>query len=234
MRKSFRLNGLLILAALWLGSTLPLCATTIFNNSSNDLHVSFNPGTYEVGDQIILASTERYLIHFDFEFWGTNTLSPGNVTFAGAVEARVRFYENNGTLFNGYASPGTNFYDSGWFSGFSPTSRNTLQFSAGVGLDFPSGGLFIPVDEMTWSVQFRGMGATDSVGVDIYSPPVVGADYPDYWQNNGVTGWTLQTNTVAMNFAATMDAIPEPSVLALLLAGGLGILTLVRRQRRTN
>ena len=231
------MNGLLILGALWLGFTLPLgAATPIFDNSVNDLTVRFDPGTYEVGDQILLANTERYLTEFSFEFWGTNTLSPGNATFAGAVEARVQFYRNDGAPFNGYATPDNAFFTSPWFSVGTPTARSTLIFTAGVGLDFPSGGLYIPVDEMTWSVQFRGMGATDSVGVDIYSPPVVGADYPDYWQNNGGS-WTLLTNTVPMNFAARMDAnatIPEPSVVALLLAGGLGILTLGRRLRRTN
>jgi len=30
---------------------------------------------------------------------------------------------------------------------------------------------------MTWSVEFRGMGAGDSVGVDLYSPPVIGGSY---------------------------------------------------------
>jgi hypothetical protein len=47
----------------------------------------------------------------------------------------------------------------------------------------------------------------------------------------------LLTNTLPVDFAARMEAnaqIPEPSALALLLAGGLGIMTLVRRQRRTS
>jgi hypothetical protein len=85
---------------------------------------------------------------------------------------------------------------------------------------------------MTWSVQFQGMGATDTVGVDIYSAPVVGQDYPDYWQNNG--GWTLLTNTVRpMDFAARMEAtVPEPSTLTLSILGGLSLLVLTRRLRR--
>jgi hypothetical protein len=86
---------------------------------------------------------------------------------------------------------------------------------------------------MTWSVQFQGMTLADSVGVDIYSPPTAGGDYPDYWQNNG--GWTLLTNVVPMDFAARFEAnatVPEPATLTLSILGGLGILTLARRLRR--
>jgi hypothetical protein len=87
---------------------------------------------------------------------------------------------------------------------------------------------------MTWSVKFTGLGLDDSVGVDIYSPPVVGTDYPDYWQNDG-TGWTLLTNSVPMDFGARFYAestVPEPSTVTLSILGGLGILTLARRLRR--
>ena len=239
MRRLFRVNVLLVLGALWFGSTLPLCATTIFDNSVNDLLTRFSPpatgsGTVEAGDEILLASTERYLTLFSFEFWGTNTASPDNLTFAGAVEARVRFYRNDGAPFDGYATPGSMFFDSGFFSVGVPTARSTFVFTQGS--DFPTGGLFIPTSDITWSITFTNIGVTDSVGVDLYSPPVVGADYPDYWQRTGGS-WTLLTNTLPVDFAARMEAnaqIPEPSALALLLAGGLGIMTLVRRQRRTS
>jgi len=210
---------------------LPLQSATIFDNSVNDLVTQFSPGTLEVGDQIVLASTERYLTDFRFEYWGTSS----GASFAGAVQARVRFYENNGPLFNGYYAPGSVFYDSGWFGGFDAINdypgRATINFSQGT--DFPDGGLFIPADEITWTIQFQGMGTGDEVGVDIYSPAVVGGDYDDYWEYNG--GWTLLTNTVPMDFAAVMYAnatIPEPSSLALSLLGGLGILTFARRLRR--
>jgi hypothetical protein len=230
MQSSFRTNVLLISGAILISLALPLRAATIFDNSGHDLLTRFNPGTREVGDEILLGGTERYLTQFSFEFWGVNTASP--TSFAGAVQARVRFYENNGTPFNGYATPSDgSFFDSGWFPVASPTDRSTFEFTQG--LDFPDGGLFIPADEITWSVQFQGMGATDSVGVDVYSPPVVGQDYPDYWENNG--GWTLLTNGVPMDFAARMEAnatIPEPSVAALSLIGGLGIIGMSCRLRR--
>jgi len=131
----------------------------------------------------------------------------------------MRFYINNGPLFNGYATPGTMFYDSGWFGGFGQTSRSTFDFNTSN--DLPNAGLFIPTNDVTWSVQFRNLGPGDSAGVDLYSPPTVGGDYPDYWENNG--GWALKTNTVAMNFGSVWQAsqqpVPEPGTGALLLVG---------------
>jgi len=204
-----------------------LPADVIFDNSVNDLHSRFNPGTLEVGDEIVLAGTARYLTNFSFEFWGTNTLNPANLSFAGVVQARVRFYLNNGPPFHGYGTPGTNFYDSGWFSVPKPTSRNLFVFEAGS--DFPAGGLYIPASNITWSVQFQGMAANDSVGVDLFSPPVVGIDFSDYWEND-ISGWTLKTNSLvtAVDFAAVFQAIgtsaPLPS-LQITSSGGQIVLS---------
>ncbi len=217
-----------------LAIALPLqAATLIFDNSVNDLSHRFEPGTLEVGDQIVFEGTERYLTEFSFEYWGVNT--DHSLTFEGDVQARVRFYVNNGPLFNGYATPNaTPFYDSSWFSVPSPTERSTFIFLQGTGYDFPDGGLFLPADEITWSVQFQGMEGTDAVGIDIYNPPDVGQDYPDYWQYSGGS-WSLMTNSVPMDFAARMYAnaqIPEPSSLAFSILGGLGLLAFARRLRR--
>jgi hypothetical protein len=235
MKKCYNLSSCLILGLLWMNVGQQLRAAVIYDNSENDLNYRFNPGTNEVGDEILLGSTERYLTNFSFEFWGSNTLSP--TTFASSlVEARIRFYTNSGPLFAGYASPGpgtNNFYDSGWFQVPYPTNRATFVFSAG--LDFDSGGLFMPViSNMTWSVQFQGMGASDSVGVDLYSPPTVGTNYSDYWELDAGT-WMLKTNLdgVPMDFAAQMEATtPEPSVVALGVCGGLALLVASRRLRR--
>jgi hypothetical protein len=231
MNKLYKAILFLAAGALWMSMGAPLGATTIFDNTQNDLATRFNPGLLEVGDEIILASTERYLTAFSFEYWGVNTDHP--LSFAGAVQARVCFYENTGTPFNGYATPSpTSFYDSGWFSVDAPTDRSTFVFSAGA--DFPVGGLFIPTSDMTWGVQFEGMGLNDSVGVDLYSPVVVGQVYDDYWQTDG-SSWQLMTNSVPMDFAALMQAnasIPEPSMVTLWVFGGFGVLILGRWRRR--
>jgi hypothetical protein len=85
-----------------------------------------------------------------------------------------------------------------------PTPRSRFVFVAGA--DFPQGGLFLPASDLTWTVQFQGMGATDSVGVDLFSPPVVGNDYTDYWQHDA-SGWSLRAiGTVSSDFAAKLEA----------------------------
>lgn len=204
--------------------------TLLFDNSSTDLAYRFNPGTFEVGDQIQLQSG-GFLRSFSFEYYGTNTLSPNNSRFEGAVEARVRFYLNNGGAFNGEAAPGSIFYDSDWFTLAQPTPRNTIVFEAGT--EFPEEGLFLSEIGLTWTVQFRGMAATDEVGIDIYSPPSVGRNWPDYWRRDPEMAWRLESNVAPMDFAARFQGvIPEPSGVSLLLLGG-GFL-LWRKQGRTS
>ena len=188
---------------LWLAFTLPLFATTVYDNSINDLFLRFNTGAAEAGDEIVLAGTDRYLTNFSFEYWGTNSASPGNTAFSGSVQVRIRFYLNDGPPSNGFNTPGTIFYDSGWLGGFGPTPASTLVFTAGT--DFPANGLFIPASNVTWSVQFQGLGATDSLGVDLYSPPVIGSNFPHYWETTGV-GWTFKTNAAPADFGARLMA----------------------------
>ena len=199
-----------LLGITWAITTTPLRAEVIYANTNNDLAVRFNPGTLEVGDEIILAGNQRYLTNFAFEYWGTNTAGANNPLFSGVVTARVRFYKNDGPEFAGYPTPGTQFWDSDWFSVF-PTPRSALVFTAG--LDFPASGLYVPASVITWSVQFQGMRATDKVGVDFYSPPDLGQDYPDYWENSGAQ-WALKTNSMAADFAAQLEAqfVPDPAI----------------------
>ncbi|PWU09028.1 MAG: hypothetical protein C5B50_28170 [Verrucomicrobia bacterium] len=207
MKLARRIGCYLALSLASVGGLSSASADTIFDDSENDLLIRFNPGTLEIGDEIVLAGTARYLTNMSFEFWGT-TYGTNGAAFAGAVQARVRFYINDGAPFNGYSTPGTVFFDSGWFGGLFPTPRCTAIFSAG--MDFPSSGLFIPTNDITWSVQFQNLGPGDALGVDIYSPATVGADYPDYWENNG--HWALRTNSVtsAMNFASVWQASQLP------------------------
>jgi len=76
------------------------------------------------------------------------------------------------------------------------------------------------VSNMTWSVQFRGMGENDYAGVDIYTPATTGQNYPEYWENLGndlFPYWVLLTNSAAgpMDFAAQMEASDQPAPVNL-------------------
>jgi hypothetical protein len=217
-----------VLAAAILPVNAQTHTETIFDNSVNDLRVRFDPGTSEVGDQIILANT-GWMNGFSFEYWGTAT----GASFAGNVQARVRFYKMDGTPFNGYVTPDTSLYDSGWFGVPAPTDRNTFKFATA---DFGAFGVWLEnVMELTWSVQFRGMGQGDAVGVDLYSPPVagVGQDYPDYWKKEAGQWILQQDNSTPVDFAARIDAVvPEPSTLTFLLVGGLGTMLVARRRNQ--
>src|SRR4051794_21105805 len=104
-----------MMVAAWAGLALPQAATAaevIYNNSVNSLNSVFYFGNTEVGDEIGLGGTERNLIRFSFQY----STAPGFTGLEG-VSAVVRFYENTGAAFNGYASPaGTAFWESTSFS----------------------------------------------------------------------------------------------------------------------
>lgn len=190
-------------------------ADIVYQNTTGDLSTIFNPDTLEVGDEIILAGGGRSLTNFTFQY----TLSGGSAT------AQLRFYNNDGTPFNGYNTPETMFFDSGTFSIGSGT--HTLIFDADFGA-----GLLLP-DSFTWSVQFSNVGVGETAGLDLFNPPTVGNNYNDYWENDGGV-WTLKetTNGVPINFGAQVEVVPEPSTMALGLLGcamGWGFL---RRNRR--
>lgn len=174
----------------------------VYNNAVHDLNNRLVTGTNEIGDEIVLEGTARQITRFQFEYFGENRTTHGD--FEGPVTGRVRFYANDGQPFNGYPTPGTILYDSGAFP-VPATARSTLiiedfQLDAAVPLTGDVPGTF------TWTVQFSGLGANDTAGVDLYSPAVVGLTYPDFWQRSE-TGWQLkQDDTVPVNFAARIDA----------------------------
>lgn len=198
-------------------------AEFVYDNSSGDLNTRLSIGNTEIGDEIILGGTMRTLSQFDFQYYG--------ISFSGNEQARVRFYLNDGTAWGPNANrPLTAFYDSGLFN-VSATPRSTLNFSVADG-SLPSN---LPLPErFTVSIQFSGIdtGAGEAAGLDLYNPPSVGSAFDDYWVNDGVS-WNLQTNgTFALNPAFRIQAVPEPSFLALALLGGVSGLALIRRRKR--
>ncbi|NGO40237.1 hypothetical protein G4L39_12655 [Limisphaera ngatamarikiensis] len=220
-----------LLAAGFVGGFVAVAAaqTLVYDNSSNDQLVRFNPGTVEVGDEIILASgPERMISLFQFQYWGEN--------FSGDEQIRVRFYANDAfyASHGTFIAPGTILYDSGWFP-IVATPRQTILLDYATLLAGNSGNPVIVPDSFTWSVQFLNVdsGAGERAGLDVYSPPTVGNNYTSYWENDPLNGWLLKTNQwgIPMDFGAKVYAVvPEPSVLALGLGGGL-LFVLLRGRR---
>jgi subtilisin-like proprotein convertase family protein len=159
----------------------------VYDNWTNNLNQPIDVGTNELGNQITLDRTGRYLSRFALEYWGTNAVQQD---FVGTAKAQVRFYYNDGpALITGQLAPGTIFYDSGPIA-ISATNQGELvigefNLTAAVPLQGP-----LP-DSFTWTVNFSGLGSNDAAGLVLYGPPVAGQATNGYWivQTNG---WALQ------------------------------------------
>ena len=206
-------------------------ADLVYANSTNDLSLRFNPLLFEVGDEIVLDGTARYVTNFNFQYWG--------VGFDGDEALRVRFYVNDGpaapagpTIYE----PGTVLFDSGTFP-IVATNRAVLLFDYYALMNGNVIDLLNPVpNSFTWSVQFYNTNdnAGFSAGLDIYDPPTVGSNYKDFWEYNG-TGWEYRGDDICCtnyNFAARVEATPEPAVVVLGLLGGVSLLLLAVCRRR--
>jgi hypothetical protein len=223
MTKESRLpKSLAVLSATLLAGATVMAQTIVFDNTdpNNYLERFHSPGNgIEFGDEVTLAGTERILTDFSFEYFasaltGNETgelffrLLDGPVIGEGAAERNT---------------PGTILYSSGEFnisSGFQTVSVS---------------GIAIPVpDTFVWSVRFDGLEGAEEAGLLFYDPPTVGSSFDDFWQITPF-GWeTFVANGGAIpgNFAAQIQAVPEPSTYAFALLAGLGWLGFARYRRR--
>lgn len=229
MKKSLIGSGWAILAAAGVLVGGRAGADIVYNNSTNDLFTRFNPGLAEVGDEVVLAgSGSLFVTNFVFQYWATG------LDGVDDAYAQIRFYANDGTNAPGGATifvPETLLFDSGTFS-ITNNARATLVFDQ----TQLGGGVWVS-NSFTWSVQFSGIDGSEAAGVDLYSPPTVGGNYPDYWDNAGSFDWRLRTITIdgtngPANFGALIEAVPEPKALLLGLLGGLVLLGLRHRMVR--
>jgi hypothetical protein len=205
-----------LLGLVCLSPSLPLHASTIFDNSVNSEGANIQNGSIELGDEIQLAGSARCLTNFScgYILWTTDPQPD--------VTARIRFYLNDGADEFASGLPGTVLWDSDWFA-IAPAYHGTLTLSAGSQL--PVAGVFLPASDMTWSIQFQGL-TSGTAGVRMFSPPVVGSDPPYCWANDGY-GW-FQTSPKpgqALDFEAVFEAteVPEPTPLALFILGAMVI-----------
>jgi subtilisin-like proprotein convertase family protein len=180
---------------------------TVYDNWTNNLNQSLDPGLAEVGNQVTLDGSERYPSRLAIEYWGTNA---SQSAFSGMVTAQVRFYRNDGpVLSTGVATPGTVFYDSGPLA-ISATAKGSLvlqefDLSAAVAV---AGAL---PSNFTWTVRFSGLGSQDAAGLKLYGPPVVGQVVASSWVS-GPSGWKLQTG---QSFGAQLAALSRGTTLSV-------------------
>jgi hypothetical protein len=212
-------KSILAIAAISIGASA-LQAQFVYNNGVSYSGAYLNPGSQEVGDEVILGGVDRLLSHFTFEYYGLN--------FSGNEQYQIRFYYNNGApIGGGYFEPGVSFFDSGLQTLGAPTDPSNR---ATYDLDLSGTGIILP-NSFTWSIQFSGISGPEVAGVSLYNPPTTGFSDNDFWLNNA-GAWELHgTNPTAFNFGATITAVPEPSTYVLAILGGICGFALVARRK---
>lgn len=232
MRNTTRFSlKLLVLAAVVSAASMTGRADTlVYNNTSNYLGTSYYVANTEFGDQITLSdsTTDRYLSKFMFEY----TTGHGN---SGDEKVWLRFYAMDGPGF----TPGSTLFDSRT-SGF-PTD---ISLTSGTAEQVELSGISIPVPNVlmqdgttaasfTWTVQFSGVAASETVGLIMYAPPTVGTTFDDYWEKSG-TGWVtkrLPPNNYSFGALAYAVAVPEPGTLQLGVLAGISALGFLFQRR---
>lgn len=199
----------LFLLAFALGGVVSAQAAIVYDNMTTMLGSYYSQASgLEVGDNVTLAGTERYVSRFEVGVYSS---------LAGSADMRIRFY--TGTPF---ANP-VAIYDSGWY--------NQMAFIAGqqtFGFAIPNA--LVPTN-FTWTVQYANVVGMTSVGPRLANPPTIGSSANNFWQNNPpwTNYWFGSTGPVS-NFMARInaEAVPEPATLAVL---GIGALALLRRRK---
>ncbi len=212
-------------------------AATIYDDNASYNGNSFSmTNGQSFGNEISLTPNVWTLTNFTIEYYAPSSL-------ASTIGLDIRFYQNDGTPENGFPTPGTLFYDSGWYfgigggglpgSGFQVVTYNTST------LDFSSGAL-VPLTitlpgDFTFVVTYTNTaGSSLSSLQSPLANDQAGISYGDYWvENSGV--WTLRTNSISaanlvVDFGGT---VPEPSVFGLGAIGGALLFGINKLRRKS-
>ena len=176
MRNTTRFSlKLLVLAAVVSAASMTGRADTlVYNNTSNYLGTSYYVANTEFGDQITLSdsTTDRYLTKFMFEY----TTGHGN---SGDEKVWLRFYAMDGPG----GTPGSTLFDSRTVPGYATDIPLTSGTAEQVYVDLNDTRILVP-NSFTWTVQFSGVAASETVGLIMYAPPTVGTTFDDYWEKS--------------------------------------------------
>lgn len=225
MRNTTRFSlKLLVLAAVVSAASMTGRADTlVYNNTSNYLGTSYYVANTEFGDQITLSpsTTDRYLSKFMFEY----TTGHGN---SGDEKVWLRFYAMDGPG----GTPGSTLFDSRTVPGYATDIPLTSGTAEQVYVDLNDTRILVP-NSFTWTVQFSGVAASETVGLIMYAPPTVGTTFDDYWEKSG-TGWVtkrLAPNNYSFGALAYAVAVPEPGTLQLGVLAGISALGFLFQRR---
>ena len=192
----------------------------------------------EIGNEITVSPGSYWsLTNFSIEYY-----SP-DVTLSTSVGIDVRFYLNNGPATNGFATPGTLFYDSGWFyntalggmpgNGYQVVKYNNSDFYGGSTVNM-SPSYLVPGD-FTFTITWTNLDGSDVIDMPLANSQtnaIGGTSYGDYWVNNNGT-WSLLTNSVPANLVANFSGqVPEPSAFGLVAIGGALLFGIQRLRRK--
>ena len=100
-------------AGIIVASSAGVRGAILYQNTSHNTGQIMNlPNGQQIGEQIWLGTgtTPMYLTNFSFQYY-----SPF-VTYTGNVQADVQLYANTGPKTNGYSTPGSPFFGSGFFN----------------------------------------------------------------------------------------------------------------------
>lgn len=183
-----KISAILILSAAAL--LAPLAQGAIIYDNTETFTGLFNNSKLETGDELILSGTARVITSFAFEYYGE--FNP-----TGDETARVRFYKMDGSPGeNPFATPGTLLYESAAFSIQSGYKTVTIS-----DLD-----LWIPDDSFTFTVEFGGLTAQESIGLLFYDPPTVGNSDAYFWEELNGSWAAVSADGTGNNFAARVTA----------------------------
>ena len=195
----------------------------------------------EIGNEITIPTgTSWSLTNFTIEYY-----SP-SLTLASDVAIDVRFYQNDGTPENGFDTPGTLFFDSGWFNngpsglpanGYRTITYTSSDFYGGSAVNMNSSFLFpnnlSPENQFTFTVTFTNLNGGNIIDMPL-ATNTLGISYGDYWLNNN-GNWTLMSTNAAdanltVDFAG--QPVPEPATLAFAAIGGALLLGIKQLRRK--
>ena len=195
----------LFCALLSLGSLSISKAEVIYENLTTP-QSHFVSETREHGDQVDLGGTARRLTQIVFYYYA-------NFVPTGDEAVKVRLY-NNLTPYDDFRkSPTTLLYESDWISISPGTATRQID-------DL---NILLPLDNVTFTVEFKGLLATEQAGLLFYDPPTEGYSFNEFWIRTASGVWRtinypsvpgLRAN-LAIRLVATNDVVLDQQQTAI-------------------